>query len=434
MNYKEKIAEAHKLFEQAKTIMADSKDRDRTAEEEAQIEKLMKAGKKLQLDAENLKQIKDTGIEQLMAEAKNIEDKGVQDKPKEFKTWREFCIATYNAGIIGGKTKVDERLVAFKDDGPEPSTKQSTMVEGVGASGGFLVPTEFRAELMGVVAETALVRGRATVLPMTRRQLQVPVLDQTGTTAGIPHWFGGMQFFWAEEATEKTLTEAAFRQISLVAHKLIGYTRASDELLDDSAISLSAFLAGPLGMAGGIAWMEDFAFISGSGAGQPLGVINAGATITVARAATLAVSYDDLTSMVENFLPSGRGVWFYTQSGLAELMRLSGPAANPSFVWQPSARDGVPDNLFGMPAIRTEKVPVLGTAGDFILADWSFYLIGDRQATTLENTQFDRWRFDETSWRAVHRVDGQPWLSAPLTLQDSVTQVSPFVILGDKST
>jgi hypothetical protein len=29
----------------------------------------------------------------------------------------------------------------------------------------------------------------------------------------------------------------------------------------------------------------------------------------------------------------------------------------------------------------------------------------------------------------VHRVDGRPWLSAPITYRDGVTTVSPFVIL-----
>ena len=30
----------------------------------------------------------------------------------------------------------------------------------------------------------------------------------------------------------------------------------------------------------------------------------------------------------------------------------------------------------------------------------------------------------------IHRVDGQPWLNAPLTYQDTTTQVSPFVALS----
>ena len=135
---------------------------------------------------------------------------------------------------------------------------------------------------------------------------------------------------------------------------------------------------------------------------------------------------------MENFLPSGRGMWVITQSALSDLIQLTGPAGNPSYVWQPNAREGVPGFLLGFPVVWSEKSPRIGEPGDVLLADWSYYLIGDRQAITVESTQFDRWRFDETSWRLVHRVDGQPWLSQPLTFQDGTTEVSPFVILGGK--
>lgn len=433
MEWYDKLQEAKVLFAKIEKIQTEGSD-----EEKANIAELVKQYQDLKAEALNLKE-KEAQLEELRKEAQAMaqlekdaevakQTKQVPQQngaPKTFKTWGEFLMAAH--AYSTGEYK-DARLTRFTEE-----TKQSTMVESVGASGGFLVPAEFRAELMAVMGERSLVRGRATVIPMARREVLIPTLDQEGTTSGVPHWFGGMQFYWHEEAQEKTLTEAKFRQIKLVAHKLIGYTRASDELLDDSAISLEAFLGGPMGMAGGIAWMEDWAFINGSGAGQPLGVIPAPATITVAREVQHSVTYTDLTTMVENFLPSGRGVWFISQSCMQELLTLNGPSGNPSYIWA-NAVNGAPGTLLGMPVIWTEKCPRIGTAGDVILADWSYYLLGDRQATTVESTKFDRWRYDETSWRAVHRVDGQPWLGAPLTYQDGTTQVSPFVILGAKTT
>jgi len=237
-----------------------------------------------------------------------------------------------------------------------------------------------------------------------------------------------MLCYWADEASEKTVTTATFRKVELVAQKLIMYTRSSDELLDDSAISLADFLAGPFGFAGAIAWQEDYAFFNGTGVGQPLGVINAACTIGVNRAAANAIGYADLVNMLEHFLPSGRGIWSVTQSGLSNLMQIVDPLGN--YVWQPNAREGVPQTLFGYPVIFHEKQPAVGSNGDVLLADWRYYLIGDRQATTVESTQYDYWRYDQTSWRAVHRVDGQPWLSTWLTYQDGATTVSPFVILN----
>ena len=179
--------------------------------------------------------------------------------------------------------------------------------------------------------------------------------------------------------------------------------------------------------------MEDYAFLRGTGAGQPLGVINAGATITVARQAVATpIQYVDLVNMLEEFLPSARGVWCITQGALSNMMTIQDPEGH--YIWQPNAREGVPQTIFGIPVYFTEKLPTIGNAGDVLLADFRYYLLGDRQATTIESTKFDYWRYDQTSWRVVHRVDGRPWLSSPLTLVDGTETISPFVILGAKST
>jgi len=432
--YKDKLGQAKKLFDDATAILTNPES---TAEDKAKVPQMIEDAKGLQAEAAQLKDVVDGASElkdfaQAAADEQQADDP--PDVPSDFKSWDQFLYSAWRANHKDASfRKVDPRLKRLVEEKAEGhQTKQ--MVESVGASGGFLVPTDFLAQLQAVMGESALVRNRATIIRMRRRQIELPVLNQTGTTAGRPHWYGGMRSYWAEEATEKTETEPGFQKVSLTAHKLIMLTHASDELVDDSAISIADFLSGPMGFAGCIAWNEDYTFINGTGVGQPLGVIPAPATITVARAVGGAIGWPDLANMVENFLPSGRGVWFITQSAMADLIQLSGPAGNASYIWVPNAAGGVPGYLLGMPVIWTEKCPLIGNAGDVILADWRYYLIGDRQATTVESSQAPKWEYDETSWRAVHRVDGQPWLSAPLTYQDGTTQVSPFVILGDKST
>lgn len=313
--------------------------------------------------------------------------------------------------------------------------EQKQMVENVGASGGFLVPTEQSTEILSQAAEQSIVRQRATIIRMARRQYDKIVLDQTGTTASQPHWFGGMIAYWGEEGAEKTITNAKWRKVSLVAKKLYAYTRSSDELADDAVISLSDYLQSDMGMAGLIAWNEDQAFINGNGATQPLGVITAGATITVARNSVAnVVDYVDLTNMLENHMQSASSVWVASISLKNVLMNMTYPSGNPALVWQPSARDSMPDRILGIPVLWTEKCPLAGSAGDLILADWKHYLIGDRQALTFASTNAEYFKYDQTSFRMVHRVDGRPWMSTPFTLQDGTSQISPFVILGAKST
>lgn len=429
---KDILGNSRALFDEARAVLADE---EATAEDKGKIVPLMEEGKALQAKAAQLQEIekafKELDAVKVGEEQKKKAEEQAQAGPGEFKTMGELLQAIKVWSVVGKK---DPRLQWYNDkDGRAAEVKD--LVESVGASGGFLVPAEFIARLYAVMAETSFVRPRATKIPMRRRQINIPVLDQTATTAGVPHWFGGMLFYWAEEATEKTESDPSFRKIQLVAHKLIGYTRASDELVADSAISLDALLTGPMGMAGGASWHEEYAFLNGTGAGQPLGVINAGATITVARQAQNAFGYVDLVNMYESLYPGHSAAttcWSITQSGMSNLMTIVDP--NGNYIWQPNAREGLPQTIFGLPVIFTEKQPRVGTTGDVVLADWRYYLIGDRQAVTIESTKFDRWRWDETSWRMVHRVDGQPWLSAPLYLQDGTTTVSPFVILDDKST
>jgi len=463
------FAEAKKLNGQCEAILTNKvstgkgdETRAATSEELESVEERMTAAREYTAKAINLKEIEQVGadIEAHMTAApgengtdpdptdytgnwspmNGPEDKAVtkaqrQRRSKQsnipmggFGDWGRYLIEVHKAMVMRQKPHKNLAWVEFDDI--KQAERKADMEQGIGARGGFLVPIEQDSRMLSVGAEDTTIRDRAVVIPMGRRELRIPVVDQTGTTAGVPHWFGGMSFTWTEEAGEKSQSDPTFRQMKLIAHKLTGYTVASDELLEDSAVSLAAFLSSPLGFAGGSAWTWEWAYLNGTGAGQPLGVINAPATISEVRNTANAISFGDLVSMASQFLPNSRGMWHISQSAYASIVQLSGPTGNPSFIWQPNARDGVPDMLLGYPVTWSEKNPILGAAGDVVLADWSKYLIGDRKATTIEsNSTGTTWRNDQTEWRMISRGDGRPWLSLPLTYQDGTTQVSPFVIL-----
>ena len=76
-------------------------------------------------------------------------------------------------------------------------------------------------------------------------------------------------------------------------------------------------------------------------------------------------------------------VWMASRQALSNLMLLNGPAGNPSYVFMPSAREGMPAYLFGYPLIFSEHCPALGSEGDIGLYDFKKYLVGDRSATTI---------------------------------------------------
>lgn len=269
MDHKECLAEARKCFAEALTITGNPQS---SGEDHTKAERLLAAGKDWQRKAEQVKELTsnldtlDTEIKALPSGDTKAKEPGV---PK-FASLREYWKAVCLAGNVKYRGELHPALgrLEFKDSGDKVATKEhtgangweqkTTMAENTGATGGFLVPDEFRAELYSVPPEDAPIRSRATVIPMSRRSLRIPVLNQVGTTAGQPHWFGGMLAYWTEEGQQKSQSDPTFKQIELTAHKLVCYTRSTDEMLDDTAISLDAFLRGPLGFTGVINWFEEW--------------------------------------------------------------------------------------------------------------------------------------------------------------------------------
>jgi len=434
------LTTANEVLEQAQTLAKESKtillDKDATADDLEKADRIKAESTALHARYSSLKGLEDILTEQIQkrdmrqAIVENA-DKVVKDETPEFKSLGEQAQAIYNRYKFGQ----EHPALRYIDAEGKVTKDLST---GVGADGGFLVPVQQMSQLLAAAGETAVVRPRATTIPMARREMTMPVLDQTTTTAGQPHFFGGIQTYWQEEASSITQSDPQFRNIRLIAHALVGYTRVSEELLADSAVGLDAFLRSNMGFAGAMTWTEEEAFINGTGAGQPLGIISAGVTSTVNRSVQTVVSYEDLLDMeAQLYSPTNAGVWMISQSQKANIMKMTGPSGNASYVYRPSAAAGEPPTLLGRPVFfMLDHLPLASTtsAGDVLLADWNFYLIGDRQQITVDSTDQERWRFNQVSWKVTARLDGQPWLSAALTSADGTTTVSPFVSLGAKTT
>jgi HK97 family phage major capsid protein len=309
---------------------------------------------------------------------------------------------------------------------------KAAMAEGSGSTGGYVVPPEFYQGLMQVVAEQTFFRKRAFVQPMASATLMFPYLDITTVqSAGVSPFFGGVQMSWTEEAQTRTETEPQFKMMELKAHELSGYAVSSNVLLQDAGIGLEKFLMTLFGQA--VGWFEEYAFLQGNGVGKPLGVLNAPAAISVNRQTGSKVQFADVATMLSKLLPISqrRAIWVVHPYVIAQLVQLADPGGR--IIWVPNSgglQDYVPGTLFGLPVITSEKVPTLGTKGDCDLIDPQLYVIGDRMQIEIVASEHVNFLKNQMTWRVVERVDGQPWLEKPITLQDGSSTVSPFVILN----
>ncbi len=319
------------------------------------------------------------------------------------------------------------------------SVYKAALAESAGATGGYLVPPEYANEILRVAVSRSVVRSQnPTVIQMAGREWNVPAINYTGSTAGTFPQLGGVRAYWGEEGAELTESAPTFETIRLVAHKLGGYTQASNEVRADAGGTLESMLRGLFAEA--IALYEDWAFINGSGSGQPLGVLNSPCLVTeVAASSTFVLS--DIAAMLAKFhsRSANGGVWIMHPKVIEKLVVLAdGSGAANNLIWMNNGQvQGAPPmSLMGKPIIYTDVMPVLpaGTSatqiGGVLLADWSYYLIGDRAGLEIAFSEHYAFINDKATWRFTKRTDGQPWLKQAIYLADGANTVSPFVSLS----
>lgn len=305
------------------------------------------------------------------------------------------------------------------------------------ATGGFLVPEVLRAELLRVALETSIVRSRARVIPMDSSRVPFPVIDSTSNASTV---FGGVTASWTEEGGSLTESEARFGRVTLQASKLAARCDVPNELLSDSAISFSAFIEQVLPQA--IAWFEDTAFLTGNGVGQPLGVLNSPALVSVAKETGQVadtIVWENIVKMYARMLPTSlsSAVWVCNIDTFPQLATMSlAIGTGGSAIWLNNGQVGPPMSILGRPVIFTEKVPTVGGGGsgkDISFIDFGYYLIGDRMQMRAEASVHAQFTTDQTVFRVIERVDGRGWIQSAITPQNGTNTLSPFVTIDERA-
>lgn len=373
------------------------------------------------------------------------------DKTKSFGDFLQ-CIGISAIPNEAGRGHATERLVKvygseFSEDFAERYAKaeanrtgmsmKAALAESSGITGGYTVPPDYANRLLSVDAESTVLVGKTDDYPMTGVELVMPVLKQTGAPpTGGTSFFAGVVMNWTAEAALRSESEPTFGEFRLKANELSGYALASRNVLMDNAVALEQRLTQIFREA--IAWYRDMAYLTGDGVGKPLGITNAPCTLTVARATALQVNYADAVQMYGKLLPQSlpRAFWVMQQSVLQSFLQMK-DGSNRLIIQPYFATAGGPAavrpvmTMLGLPIITTEKVSVLGTAGDLLLVDPKMYFSGTRQAIEIAASEHYKFLNNQITYRVLFRGDGRPWLDNPITLQDGTTKVSPFIKLID---
>lgn len=270
------------------------------------------------------------------------------------------------------------------------------LVEGTDAYGGYLVPEELRSEIFRILPDMSVMRQLARVIPMSTDTLQLNTL-QTRPEA-----------YWQSEYNTLTTTSAEFGQVTLTPNNLTCLLPISEQLLQDANINTVQFIIELF--AETIALAEDKAFFTGSGTGEPKGILTETlTTIDAGGNGTFDHIIDLMDSISMRLTTNPRTAFVGNRRTKSLLRKLKDNNGNP--IW----RDGgtltngetkrLPDTLYGYPFYVQNNI-----GNNIILfGDWSNYIIGDRQTLSIRTTDVggDAWRRNSVEIKAVERVDGK---------------------------
>jgi len=349
----------------------------------------------------------------------------VKSKPEPFANLGEQLDAIRRASTPG--LSRDRRLDSYK--------AISGMSETVPEDGGYLVQTDFATELLRLTHETGLLTSRVRRIPVgaNANGLTINAVKETSRATGS-RW-GGVQVYWREEAGTVTAKQPEFRRMKLNLHSLMGLCYATDEVLAD-ATALGSVIQQAFSEEFGFAL--DDAIIRGSGNGQPLGILTSPATVAVAKETGQVadtVVWENIVKMWARLWSRSRNnaAWYIHQDVLPQLATMAmtvGVGGVPVYLPATGAAGQPYSTLFGRPVIEIEQADTVGDLGDIMLLDLSQYLMIDKGGLEAAQSIHVRFLYGENTFRFILRTDGQPIWNSPMTLYNSTTTVSPFVLLA----
>lgn len=266
--------------------------------------------------------------------------------------------------------------------------------EGVDASGGYLVPTEWDTQLVKILDEENVFRRLARVIT-TSGEHKINILANR------------TQAYLVAEGAPITSSDMTFRQKVLDAHKIAVSTVITNELLFDNAYNLEGEIIADFGRALGS--LEEDLFLNGDGVNKPTGLLttamaDSDCVITTAGA---SISADDVINLVYRLKRPyrARAAFLMNDSTLAAIRKLKDSTQN--FLWQPSFQSGEPEKLAGYPVYTSAYFPTVA-AGKAAIAfgDFSGYRIGDRGTRWFMRQQEKHSDTFSTGFVMVERVDG----------------------------
>lgn len=359
MKIRELMQKRAELIAQARAILdqADGEERELTQEEQNQWDAIMDKVTALTAEIERREQ------QEAMERELEQRDEGLRPDPAA------------DAGIETWQREQRAQLIQFLREPDAPRRIQLRALQAdADVYGGYLVtPVQFVQDLIKAVDNLVFIRQWA-------RTFQVATAESLGVASlendpADPTWTSELAI-GSEDST------MSFGKRELHPHPLAKYIKVSRKLLRQVP-DVESLVRDRLGYK--FAVTMESAYLTGSGAGQPLGVFTAssdgigtGRDVSTGNTTT-EIRFDGLIeakyTLKQQYWPRAR--WLFHRDAVKQIAKLKD--GQGQYLWRESVRVGEPDRVLGFPVFMSEYAPNTFTTGQYvgILGDFSFYWIAD---------------------------------------------------------
>lgn len=327
---------------------------------------------------------------------------GTEGKDKLEAETRAFNFERRSVGIAKGQSiipaaSVDEykayakafdRYLRVGEKGLSADEQRALSV-GTDYAGGYLVTPDKSGQMVAKVFETSEMRRFASVQNIGSDALE--------GSADLDEASGG----WVSELGSRSdsNTPAVPTPWRIPVHELYSQPKASQKLINDANIDVAAWLAGKV--ADKLARLQNTAFVTGSGVGQPRGFASYTTSTTYAWGTPEHVGtgtsggwgtdpngIQKLNALMgllkDTYVPGS--AFYMNRLTKFSIRNLTDASSNGKFVFIPSFAAGVPDQLLGAPINVLQDMANYSTASALAVAYGNMqraYQIVDRQGVSV---------------------------------------------------
>lgn len=282
-------------------------------------------------------------------------------------------------------------------------TLKATLAEGTDAQGGYWVPTVHADEIIVPLANSSyLRRAGATIMRDMRGTDSFKIPSLTFAAAAV---IGG-------EGSAYTASEPTAGEVEFNPYKLKRLALATEEMVEDSRYDVWSMILQP-DFEQSFSEGENTYFTTGTGSGQPQGVV-AGATVGVTAASATAITADEVINLYHSvdykYREDPTCAWMMNDSTLQYLSKLKTGAGD--YLMQ-QALNGQPDSIKGKPIITNNSMAAIATGNRTILfGAFRYYRIADWPGLQIQRLNEKYADTGHIGFRAFRRVDANIMLAA----------------------